>query len=302
MTETGKAYTIPIDPLLQFPGLSESLKKSVREADINGDGELSVAEVLRIMEHEHRARADRNLFRNIVIALVIGMVITIAALCGTVYAIVDMNNQLKDDNNVITSKSSGQPMATATAKTVHDAGAFLSLSPEQMSSMEALLLQDPDGTSLIYRLSSILYSPGAGIALLETTGGDSFIGTPNGFTRLDNTTGMYTEEFVTSLVDQILNNSTNRRMLLNDPFSALLERDEVLRQAYTKLLVELSSCQQGKPTYNFAKCVQQFIAVMSGNTWRNFQQNLIRAGFEGTIGGILGAIVTIPDIVSNIIG
>ena len=252
MMETGKSHTIPIHPLLQFPGLSESLKSSIKEADLDGDGELSVQEVLSILEQEHRARADRKLFRNILIALVSGMLIMIAALCGTVYAIVDMNSQLQDDNNVIVSKSSGQPMATAAAKTIHDVGAFLSLSPEQMSTMEALLLSDTDGSIFnIYRLSSVSYSPGAGIALLETTGGDTFIGTSNGFTRLDNKTGMYTEESVTALVEQLLTNSTNRRLLSNDLFSILLESDSELRQAYTNVLIELRPCQQGKPTYDF---------------------------------------------------
>ena len=44
------------------------------------------------------------------------------------------------------------------------------------------------------------------------------------------------------------------------------------------------------------------MTIMGTNSMRNFQQNLFRVGLEGAIGGILGSIAAIPDMVSNVLG
>ena len=114
----------------------------IRQADADQDGALSVDELVEVIRAEVRAVSDRKLFRNILISLFVTVLVLVATLCGTVYAIVDLSKEVKNDNGMLVSSSSGDVMATGTAQLA------LTLGPELLS-----LLHFPSSLGALMSLS-----------------------------------------------------------------------------------------------------------------------------------------------------
>lgn len=66
------------------------------------------------------AHADRRLFRNFLIALVVAVLILVAALVGSVYGIVKLTDEVDDSNGVLVSANTGTVMATGKATSAMD--------------------------------------------------------------------------------------------------------------------------------------------------------------------------------------
>ena len=99
---------------------SPSILKRIKEADIDKDGNLSVQELIQLVQSEQRAHADRKLFRNFLIALVVAVLILVAALVGAVYGIVKLTDEVDDSNGVLVSANTGTVMATGKATRLVD--------------------------------------------------------------------------------------------------------------------------------------------------------------------------------------
>ena len=234
MSESGKKCFIPVDELLQAEGVTANLQQQIKDADVNEDGLLSIPEVLRVLENEKRATADRKLFRNFLIALIVGVLILIAALCGTVYAIVHLSKEVSVDGGDLVSQSTGQIVSTGSAINVQDTFSLLSMSPQDMSLVETLIFPDAtNSTYEIYRVGTISYTPNQKV-LVETTTGDLLLGTKNGFVRMDNKTGLYTEEYVDSLVQSMVNGTAKRRLMEVD--------EEEIIDALVEIKDQLAEC------------------------------------------------------------
>lgn len=156
MPTKGETASVSVQELLRSQTISPKLAARIQEADINQDGNLSIEELLEVIRSEERAVSDRKLMRNFLIALVVAVLILIATLCGTVYAIVKLTQEVNDNNGVLVSSSTGQPMSTA-AK-------YLQLSPDSLyrypdpsllQSFEALVLPSDDGDTM-YRVAKIV--------------------------------------------------------------------------------------------------------------------------------------------------
>ncbi|WPT15267.1 hypothetical protein PSENEW3_00003208 [Picochlorum sp. SENEW3] len=169
-------------------GLSAKLTDRIREADVDRDGVLSVDELVEVMRREMQAVSDRKLFRNILIALFVAVLVLIATLCGTVYAIVDLSKEVKNDNGVLVSSSSGDVMATGTAQqTVTVGPELLSLLefPESLINAQSVIIPTTAGgkaTTLVYKVAKITSSPEMGSMEVLTL---------DGTTLLTNQSGMY---------------------------------------------------------------------------------------------------------------
>lgn len=105
------------------------------------------------------------------------MLLTVAAVVGCVYAIVDLQNQVKDDNNVLMSKYSEEVMSVGESKQLSSNFSSL-LGPEGLDlalGLERIILPNEDFSSAkIYSVSMIeLGQPTAG-ATIVTTSGDVF--------------------------------------------------------------------------------------------------------------------------------
>jgi len=114
MSEKQAATDVNVEELLRGD-LPPKLAERIRAADVNNDGSLSIDELLDVMRSEERAVADRKLMRNFLIALVVAVLVLVATLCGTVYAIVKLTQEVNDDDGVLVSSTTVTPMATGSA-------------------------------------------------------------------------------------------------------------------------------------------------------------------------------------------
>lgn len=105
---------------MQELGASPSLVKRISEADIDKDGTLSIHEVFQLVRSEQRAQADRKLFRNFLIALIVANLILVAVVVGSVFAIVKLTNELDDDGGVLVSTNTGDVIGTGVATDLVD--------------------------------------------------------------------------------------------------------------------------------------------------------------------------------------
>ncbi|KAI8104521.1 hypothetical protein M9434_003076 [Picochlorum sp. BPE23] len=156
-------------------GLSAKLTDRIREADVDQDGVLSVDELVEVMRREMQAVSDRKLFRNILLALFVAVLVLIATLCGTVYAIVDLSKEVKNDNGVLVSSSSGDVMSTGSAQQTVPVGPdllSLAASPESLSNAHSLVLPAVEGgETTVYKIAKLVSSPGTGSMDITTVDG-----------------------------------------------------------------------------------------------------------------------------------
>jgi hypothetical protein len=105
---------LPVKQLLATPGVSPTLAKSIQEADTDGNGVLSVAEVFEVFRKERQMDSERRLFRRITIALAVLLVLLVASLTGIVYGIVfSAKDTGVNSSNALVSKSTGQTLRTS---------------------------------------------------------------------------------------------------------------------------------------------------------------------------------------------
>lgn len=105
---------------MQELGASPSLVKRISEADIDKDGTLNIHEIFQLVRSEQRAQADRKLFRNFLIALIVANLILVAVVVGSVFAIVKLTNELDDDGGVLVSTNTGDVIGTGVATDLVD--------------------------------------------------------------------------------------------------------------------------------------------------------------------------------------
>ena len=161
-----------ISDLVKQDGISASLIKRIEKADVDQDGTLSVQEIVQLVQCEQQAHADRKLFRNMLIALVVGILILIAALCGTVYAIVKLTQEVGDDNGVLVSTDSGEAISTGQVVDRLDVTQlYLQAAPGLTNQLETLVIPTDNGFT-VYRVASVQVDEDR--ALVSTIDGTKF--------------------------------------------------------------------------------------------------------------------------------
>jgi len=163
--------------------LTDTLKSRIGEADANGDGVLSVDELVGLVKSEQAAVANQRLFRRLLIFMSIMMLLAVAALVGCVWAIVDMQQQIKDDNDVLLSKDTLEPMSVGSAKQM--SGNFSSLlgpgGLDMAVGLDRLILPNDDFSSTkIYTVQTVAIGEPESGATIYTTSGDRFEVSPSG--------------------------------------------------------------------------------------------------------------------------
>jgi hypothetical protein len=78
-------HSLSVKQLLAARGVSSELSKRIQEADADGNGEISIEELVVVLQSEQKAKQDVRLFRNIVILLAVSLIILIAATAGVTY-------------------------------------------------------------------------------------------------------------------------------------------------------------------------------------------------------------------------
>ena len=180
-TENGNVV-LDVEALLRscsMKGLSPKVAERIKQADADQDGCLSVDELIEVIRTEMRAVSDRKLFRNILISLFVTVLVLVATLCGTVYAIVDLSKEVKNDNGVLVSSSTGDVMATGTAQQALTVGpdllALLEF-PEMLSKAHSVVVPAVDGdTATVYKVGKMTLSPSSGTVEVSTVDGTTLL-------------------------------------------------------------------------------------------------------------------------------
>lgn len=179
MSVTGKSFGIDIQTLLSDETLPQALHDSLKRADVNSDGILSVSELLSVMQSEEKARSDRKLFKRMLIALSVAVLILIAAVCGTVYAIVHLSQKVDDNDGVMVSSSTGEVMATGSVIATEDMSTILQYQgPEAITNaldLNKVVITEDDGSVVIYAVSTVRLNGGKSVTIGTTSGESIFI-------------------------------------------------------------------------------------------------------------------------------
>ncbi|WPT16663.1 hypothetical protein PSENEW3_00004671 [Picochlorum sp. SENEW3] len=166
---------------------SPSVLKRIKEVDIDKDGNLSMQELIQLVQSEQKAHADRRLFRNFLIALVVAVLILVAALVGAVYGIVKLTDEVDDNNGVLVSANTGTVMATGKATNLLDlsklysgnnstdrnddghTGSFPDVPLAQQ--LEVVVMPQAGGGYEVHRVASVRSFPGEQRAIIVSMDG-----------------------------------------------------------------------------------------------------------------------------------
>lgn len=191
------AAQVPLSELLKQSGASKSLISRINDADIDKDGNLDVHEIVQLVQKEQRAQADRKLFKNFLIALTVGLLILIAALCGTVYGIVKLTKEVGDDNGVLVSTSTGDVVSTGqVVETFNVSQLYREDVPFIAQELEVLIVPEENGFTA-HRVASVTVE----------TGNRAIVTSLDGRKIIIDKDGLYYE-------NSVAGNSTGRRRLL----------------------------------------------------------------------------------------
>lgn len=174
---------ISIPDILSSDLASPTLASRVKELVTNKDGALSISELLHALRVEQNLLLQKRLLVRTVIALSIGLLLTIAAIVGLTYAIVDLSKETTvDKNNALQGKSSKQPVGTASIVESVPVSKWLdtNMTITDFLGLEAVGFVNMDGLMQYHRLSSVEYLTGERVVFHTFTRGLSFTLTRQG--------------------------------------------------------------------------------------------------------------------------
>lgn len=149
---------ISVEAIVSSSLASPTLAKRVKELDANNDGVLSVEELLRAVRMEQDLVVQRRLLVRIIIALGIGLLLTIAAVVGLTYAVVDLSKETTvNHNNVLEGKSSKSTVGTGMALRSAPINQWLTKNMTLMDfhGLEAVGIKTNDSHVQYHRVSSV---------------------------------------------------------------------------------------------------------------------------------------------------
>ena len=172
---------VPLSEIFRQSGISESVIDRINIADIDKDGNLDVREIMRLVQEGHTAQADGKLFRNLVVALVIGMLVLIAALCGTVYGIVKLTQEVEDKDGVLVSSTTGEVLTTGQVTVTLNVTKLYDGGRSSAQQLEALVVPSLDGKGFTFhRVASVSVVPGQTASITTLDGRKIVIDKDNG--------------------------------------------------------------------------------------------------------------------------
>jgi hypothetical protein len=165
---------------LESSPVPQSLCERVREADANKDGILSVGEFVQLVLSEQQAVSQRRLFRRLLWVLGVGSLLLIAALVGCVYGIVDLTRQVDDNDRVLSSRATGEAMATGQVLTLSSNLSSLVDDPATAIGaalqMDRVVVPEEDGGFSVQRVTGVRVSPSDGAVLSLASGEQVSVG------------------------------------------------------------------------------------------------------------------------------
>ena len=157
--------------------VSPKLIESIKKADEDNDGFISAEELVHIIQAEQQAVQSSRILRKIIIALAVLLFLNVAATAGLTYGIVYLTKDSSvDSDNVVVSKSTGEPVGSATAVYSGDlANLYQTTNPVDLAGLQHLII--PEGDSFrIFQVGSMELLPNERVTLNTTVpGGPSIV-------------------------------------------------------------------------------------------------------------------------------
>jgi hypothetical protein len=122
------------------------------------------------MQSERKAVSDRRLFLRLMIAQGVALLLLLAAMTGMTYVVVELSKDTKQDNNVLVSKDSGAPLATAAVKTEMALADLYLADPAAAQHFEKMTVGNPSGGFDVYFVASLSFQPNVSVTITTTTG------------------------------------------------------------------------------------------------------------------------------------
>lgn len=183
-----------IESIIRSENLPESVIHALKKADIDQNGELSLEEIVLVLQTSDKAKKERQMFKWLCFGCILAFLVIIGTMGGAIYGLVELTNNVQSSNGVLVSKSK-DPLATGSVLSVEAAEQLYNQPPKSAMETESIALLYEDGSILYQRVATIEVVPGTR-AEVTTTSGDAYIITAEGITKREENPGGVTPRFL----------------------------------------------------------------------------------------------------------
>jgi len=139
--------------------------------DKDQNGEVDLAELCEVLEELETSQRNRRLLKWVAIVTALFSLLTIAAIVGLTYAVVDLSKDTSVSNNVLVSRDGGNTLATAKVLESVPLGALVNASPQQLVDLGSVILpMDNSNVTQILHISDLELNPGVSLTLTSPSG------------------------------------------------------------------------------------------------------------------------------------
>lgn len=164
----GEDDRIAVQAILDSELASPTLAKRAKELDLDGDGTISIGEFLQAMRAEQNMVAEKRLLVRILIAVGVGLLLTIAAVVGLTYAVVELSKDTQvRDGKILEGKSSKEILGSATVVTAMPMMRLFekNVTLTDFLALEAVGIGIEAESMRYYRVSSLEHFPGQNLTV-----------------------------------------------------------------------------------------------------------------------------------------
>jgi len=219
---------VSLDDLLQCRTMPRDVGRRLQES-AGSEGQVTVDAVVGLLVDEKRAADDRKLTQSIIMQLLVALVVLLAAFAGSIYMVVKLDSVVGNDNGIMVSRSTGQPVAVGSVVRERDGRMLYEISSlGELLGVEHLTVttntSDGDKAVTVYNVASAQVLPGEA-AVVTTTSGEVFEINQGGM-RLMNTTST------------AAGGSRRRRLMLTPEEQALAEGERLATEGQASAAVQ----------------------------------------------------------------
>ena len=152
---------IAIRTLLTSKSLTPEVRARIAAADVDGDGSLSVEELVMVMQSEVALASERRVLRRVAVVLAVGLVLAIAAVAGLTYGVVAASKDTASSGGALVDKASGAPLATGAARGVQElSGLWLADADTSLAGLTEFITTGADGVQRMWRVAGVEVAAG----------------------------------------------------------------------------------------------------------------------------------------------
>jgi hypothetical protein len=142
----------------------------LRGIDKDQNGEVDLVELCEVLEELETSNRNRRLLKWVAIVTALFSLLTIAAIVGLTYAVVDLSKDTTVSNQSLVSKDTGETLATARAKQSVGLGSLVHTTPQELVDLESVILPMGNNRTQIMHVSDLELDPGVSLTLISPSG------------------------------------------------------------------------------------------------------------------------------------